>query len=45
MALNPDDNRKHIGPLTKAYTWKDAVTYALAWEPGSPSCSTATRKT
>ncbi len=29
MALNPDAIGKKIGPLTKAYTWKDAVTYAL----------------
>ncbi|HYQ59453.1 MAG TPA: SDR family NAD(P)-dependent oxidoreductase [Desulfatiglandales bacterium] len=29
MALNLDAIGKKIGPLTKAYTWKDAVTYAL----------------
>jgi NAD(P)-dependent dehydrogenase (short-subunit alcohol dehydrogenase family)/acyl dehydratase/putative sterol carrier protein len=29
MALNLEAIGKKIGPLTKAYTWKDAVTYAL----------------
>ncbi len=29
MALNPDAIGKKIGPFTKAYTWKDAVLYAL----------------
>jgi NAD(P)-dependent dehydrogenase (short-subunit alcohol dehydrogenase family)/acyl dehydratase len=29
MALNPDAIGKKIGPLTKEYTWKDAVLYAL----------------
>jgi len=29
MALNLDAIGKKIGPLTKPYTWKDAVTYAL----------------
>jgi NAD(P)-dependent dehydrogenase (short-subunit alcohol dehydrogenase family)/acyl dehydratase/putative sterol carrier protein len=29
MALNLDAIGKKIGPLTKSYTWKDPVTYAL----------------
>jgi NAD(P)-dependent dehydrogenase (short-subunit alcohol dehydrogenase family)/acyl dehydratase/putative sterol carrier protein len=29
MALNLDAVGKKIGPITKAYTWKDAVMYAL----------------
>jgi NAD(P)-dependent dehydrogenase (short-subunit alcohol dehydrogenase family)/acyl dehydratase/putative sterol carrier protein len=29
MALKPDAIGNKIGPLKKAYTWKDAVTYAL----------------
>ncbi|MGD2269524.1 MAG: SDR family NAD(P)-dependent oxidoreductase [Desulfobacterales bacterium] len=29
MALNLDAVGKKIGPMTKAYTWKDAVLYAL----------------
>jgi NAD(P)-dependent dehydrogenase (short-subunit alcohol dehydrogenase family)/acyl dehydratase/putative sterol carrier protein len=29
MALNLEAIGKKIGPLTKTYTWKDAVTYAL----------------
>ena len=29
MALNLDSIGKTIGPITKAYTWKDAVVYAL----------------
>jgi len=29
MSLKPDAIGKKIGPLEKAYTWKDAVTYAL----------------
>ncbi len=29
MALNLDAIGKKIGPLTKPYTWKDSVTYAL----------------
>jgi NAD(P)-dependent dehydrogenase (short-subunit alcohol dehydrogenase family)/acyl dehydratase/putative sterol carrier protein len=29
MALNLDAVGKKIGPLTKSYTWKDVVTYAL----------------
>ena len=29
MALNLDAVGKKIGPNTKAYTWKDAVMYAL----------------
>ena len=29
MALNLEAVGKEIGPQTKAYTWKDAVLYAL----------------
>lgn len=29
MALNPDALGKPIGPLTKAYDWKDVILYAL----------------
>ena len=30
MALNLDAVGKAVDPVTKAYTWKDAVLYALA---------------
>ena len=29
MALNPDAIGKPLGPVTKTYTWKDVVLYAL----------------
>ena len=29
MALNPDAIGKPLGPVTKDYTWKDVVLYAL----------------
>ena len=33
MALNLDVIGKKIGPLTKSYTWRDVVLYALVYFP------------